>query len=53
MPLLLFQIALIIICVRCAYQVLRMIQTNRQPILEILYQASISIVALWLLLGTL
>ncbi|MDR6224445.1 hypothetical protein [Desmospora profundinema] len=51
MPELLVQIALIIICFRCAYQLVRMIQGNRQPILEVLYQISIFTVALWLLLG--
>ncbi|PTM58764.1 hypothetical protein [Desmospora activa] len=53
MPLLLVQIALVVICFRCAYHLIQMVQANRQPILEVLYQASILIVALWLFLGTL
>lgn len=51
MPELLVQIALIIICFRCVTQLVRMIQGNRQPIMEILYPISIFTVALWLLLG--
>lgn len=50
MPILLVQIALILILVRCAYRVIRMFQAAKQDWLEILFQVAVFVVALWFLI---
>ncbi|MFC4078042.1 hypothetical protein [Salinithrix halophila] len=51
MPILLVQIALVIILVRAAFQTIRHFQISQPNWLEVIFQISVGIVSLWLLLG--
>lgn len=51
-PILLIQIALVVIIVRCVYRAIKLGQGTRSDWLEIIYLISFALIALWLLLKT-